>query len=64
MVGREGAADTMTLQCEVAGGDEALAIAVADSLTALCKLKGAVEFFEPGSLPNDGKVIDDLRSYD
>ena len=64
VVGREGAADSMTLQCEVAGGDEALAIAVAESLTALCKLKGAVEFFEPGSLPNDGKVIDDLRSYD
>ena len=37
---------------------------VAESLTACGKLKGAVEFFEPGSLPNDGKVIDDLRSYD
>jgi len=27
------------------------------------KLGGAVELRPPGSLPNDGKVIEDARSY-
>jgi phenylacetate-CoA ligase len=30
----------------------------------VCKLRGQVEFAESGSLPNDGKVIEDLRKYD
>ena len=34
------------------------------SLRAVLKLRGAVEVMPPGSLPNDGKVIDDRRSYD
>ena len=28
------------------------------------KLRGRVELVAPGSLPNDGKVIEDRRSYD
>lgn len=28
------------------------------------KLAGIVELAAPGSLPNDGKVIEDARSYD
>jgi phenylacetate-CoA ligase len=28
------------------------------------KLNGRVEIVAPESLPNDGKVIDDQRSYD
>ena len=28
------------------------------------KLKGTIELVAPGSLPNDGKVIEDLRKYD
>jgi len=53
--------DAMTLMCEVAGGDEALAQAVAETLRGLSNLKGTVEFYEPGSLPNDGIVIEDTR---
>ncbi len=68
VVTRQGDSDAMTLQCEVAqgkgGGDESLAAAIAASLQDACKLKGAVELVAPGSLPNDGKVIDDQRSYD
>jgi len=64
VVTRECDRDAMTLQCEVAGGGDGLQAAVADSLQAACKLKGAVELLAPGSLPNDGKVIDDRRSYD
>ena len=68
-VTRDGEADHMTLHCEVAGGDAAgapleLAETIAHSLHDVCKLKGGVVFAEPGSLPNDGKVIDDQRSYE
>jgi len=56
--------DTMTLHCESAeqGGD--LATAIAATLRDVCKLGGAVELVAPGSLANDGVVIDDQRSYE
>jgi len=57
--------DVMTLQCEVDGtASEGLAAAVADTLREVCKLRGNIEFKLPGTLPNDGKVIEDLRRYD
>ncbi len=55
--------DHMTLQCEAAPRD-GLADAIADSLRELTKLRGAVSLVPAGSLPNDGKVIDDQRKYD
>ncbi len=68
VVGRTGdgqaAGDTMTLLCESGTDDPVLATAVAGSLQAVCKMKGEVELVAPDSLPNDGKVIDDRRSYD
>ncbi len=64
VVTRQGDSDVMTLQCEVTGQDDGLKAAIAASLQDACKLKGAVELVAPGSLPNDGKVIDDQRSYD
>lgn len=64
VVTRQDDSDAMTLQCEVVGADEGLKAAIAASLQDACKLKGAVELVEAGSLPNDGKVIDDQRSYD
>ncbi|MEL6583453.1 MAG: phenylacetate--CoA ligase family protein [Pseudomonadota bacterium] len=58
---RDGTADAMTVQFEAIGADEAaLAASVAETL----KLKGKIEVVTPGSLPNDGKVIDDQRSYE
>ena len=68
MVARSGAADVMTLRCELAEGadaaaGDALAGAIAETLQAVCKLKGAVALEAPGSLPNDGKVIEDARDY-
>ncbi|WP_085883431.1 phenylacetate--CoA ligase family protein [Oceanibacterium hippocampi] len=57
--------DRMTLRCEVAGdGGDALRAAVTETLQASCKLRGGVEFVAPGTLPNDGKVIDDVRTYE
>ena len=63
-VGRADERDVMTLRCEVAGGDSALAGQIADSLREICKLSGQVVLEAPESLPNDGKAIDDLRQYD
>ncbi len=65
IVDREGHADVMTLHCEVAGnGTPAQAQVIAASLREVCKLRGNVAFVGPGALPNDGKVIDDIRKYD
>lgn len=58
---REGEADVMTVQIETANGDEAR---YAQSVADLLKLKGRVELVAPGSLPRDGLVIEDQRSYD
>jgi phenylacetate-CoA ligase len=61
VVTRENEIDAMTLRAECAGGDAALAGAVAATLQSVTKLKGAVALVPPGSLPNDGKVIADER---
>jgi phenylacetate-CoA ligase len=61
VVTRAGETDAMTLKAECAASDPALATAVAATLQAVTKLKGAVEFCAAGSLPNDGKVIADDR---
>ena len=63
-VDREGQSDVMTLRCEVDQAGEGLAEALARSLQEVCKLRGAVALCAPGELPNDGKVIADLRRYD
>jgi phenylacetate-CoA ligase len=57
--------DFMTLRCEVVGApSEGLGAAIASSIRELCKLRGEVLFEAPGGLANDGKVIDDVRSYE
>jgi phenylacetate-CoA ligase len=55
--------DEMTLRCEVNAGDATLAAAIATSMQSVCKVRGRVALVVPGELPNDGKVIADLRSY-
>ena len=58
---REGEQDVMVVQLEAtAGAPEDYADSVADVL----KLKGKVEVVAPGTLPRDGLVIEDQRSYD
>jgi len=56
--------DVMTLACETTTPSDALATAVGASIREVCKLRGEVSFLTPASLPNDGKVIEDLRRYD
>ena len=56
--------DTMTLQVETAcSGPDELTIRIAHAIREVTKLRGGVELLLPGSLPNDGKVIEDARSY-
>ena len=55
--------DRMVLHCETEGGSEALAKAMVASLREATKLRGEVAFCAAGSLPNDGKVIEDSRTY-
>jgi phenylacetate-CoA ligase len=57
----EMAGDRMTLKAEVVGPAEGLAQAVAATIRDLTKLRGEVEFVAPGTLPNDGRLIDDVR---
>jgi phenylacetate-CoA ligase len=63
VVGRKGEQDTMTLRAEAAKPDAGLQAKIAETLQAVTKLKGEVELVAPGSLPNDGKVIADERTY-
>ncbi len=55
--------DRMTLRCEVKERPAGLAEAIVQSIREVTKLRGEVELVNPGSLPNDGKVIEDLRKY-
>jgi phenylacetate-CoA ligase len=57
-------ADRMTLQVEVPDNRSSNADAIVASIRDITKLRGEVAFHAPGALPNDGKVIDDVRKYD
>jgi phenylacetate-CoA ligase len=63
VVAGEMANDTMLLRVECAAPAAGLAEAVAASVRDVTKLRADVEIVGPGTLPNDGKVIEDARSY-
>ena len=49
--------------CRGGCDDPALKAKLAETLQAITKLKGEVELVPPNTLPNDGKVIADERTY-
>ena len=59
----DGGNDRMTLKCEAKERPAGLAEAMVATIRDVTKLRGEVELVAPGSLPNDGKVIEDLRKY-
>jgi phenylacetate-CoA ligase len=59
----EAGGDRMTLKCEVESSPPSLVEAIVGSIREMTKLRGDVELVAPGSLPNDGKVIEDQRKY-
>jgi len=56
--------DRMTLHVEVPGNQSSFAESIVASIREVTKLRGEVAFRAPGELPNDGKVIDDIRKLD
>ena len=64
VVDNPGGADRMMLHVEVCGMEPQLAEAIVDSIREVTKLRGEVAFRALDELPNDGKVIDDLRKLE
>jgi len=63
VVTRAGEQDVMTLKAEAPAEDAALAARLGEAVQQVTKLKSTVELVAPDTLPNDGKVIADDRSY-
>ncbi|RZJ59405.1 MAG: phenylacetate--CoA ligase family protein [Acidovorax sp.] len=63
VVSGEMANDQMVLQVETTETAEGLARQLGDAIREVTKLRGDVQMVAPGTLPNDGKVIEDARSY-
>ena len=63
VVSGEMANDSMHFQVEAASNHSGLDQKISEAIRDVTKLRGTVELVAPGSLPNDGKVIEDARSY-
>ncbi|MEC5211838.1 phenylacetate-CoA ligase [Polaromonas sp. CG_9.5] len=63
VVSGEMANDRMTLKVETTSAPEGLEQRISEAIRDVTKLRGAVELVAPASLANDGKVIEDARSY-
>ena len=63
VVSGEMANDVMTLKVEAATIPQGLDARIGEAIRDVTKLRGDVQLLQPGSLPNDGKVIEDARSY-
>ena len=69
VVSGEMATDSMTLMVETcpppgdAASADGLSQRISEAIRDITKLRGAVQHVAPGALPNDGKVIEDARSY-
>ncbi|MBC7994877.1 MAG: AMP-binding protein [Rhizobacter sp.] len=64
VISGEMANDRMTLKVETSAAPDHLSARLADAIRDVTKLRGEVELCAPGSLPNDGKVIDDTRRFE
>ena len=56
--------DQFTLHCEVEDPAPALAEKIGATMKQIINLAGPVELKTPGTLPSDGKVIEDARTYE
>ena len=63
VVSGEMANDQMTLKVEADNASPELAQQLGDAVREVTKLRATIEWAEPNTLPNDGKVIEDARSY-
>lgn len=60
----EMANDRMLLRVEATEQPDGLAGRIEQTIREVTKLRGDVELVAPGTLPNDGKVIEDARKYE
>ncbi len=63
VVSGEMANDVMTFKVEAAEPSQALGARIGEAVRDVTKLRAEVQLLQPGTLPNDGKVIEDARSY-
>jgi phenylacetate-CoA ligase len=63
VVSGEMANDAMLLKVETTAQSEGLKAKLAEAIRDITKLRGDVQLVGAGTLPNDGKVIEDARSY-
>jgi phenylacetate-CoA ligase len=56
-------ADHLLLRAEAHTAPEGLASRLAEAVRDITRLRCEVELVPPGSLPNDGRVIEDARTY-
>ena len=63
VVSGEMADDQMHFQVEAVAHLAGLDLKISEAIRDVTKLRSTVEVLAPGSLPNDGKVIEDARSY-
>ena len=61
VVTRSNEADVFTIKLETEVGE---VVRYESTVQEILKLRGRIEICAPGTLPNDGKIIDDQRSYD
>ena len=59
----EMANDVMTLKVETSSRARGLEARIGEAVRDVTKLRAEVQLLAPGDLPNDGKVIEDARSY-
>ena len=64
IVDSEDGKDSATILCESGLDDESLAERVQESVQAECKVRATVRIVAPSTIPNDGIVIEDVRSYE
>lgn len=63
VVSGEMANDVMTFKVEAASTPQGLDARIGEAVRDVTKLRADVQLVQPGTLPNDGKVIEDARSY-
>jgi phenylacetate-CoA ligase len=64
VISGEMASDRMNLRVEARNAPGDMQAQIEATMREVTKLRGQVDIVAPGSLPNDGKVIEDARSYE
>jgi phenylacetate-CoA ligase len=64
VVSSENHQDVLTFRCVSREANDDARRAIENTIREVCKLRAIVEFVTSADLPNDGKVIEDARSYE